>query len=291
MLQKTKKFDCGCEFPLDENGKVILPTDIEELNLECPRIWQLLADGKTTGIFQLESRLGSSYAKKLKPKDLEAWSLLIAAIRPGCLEVKVDDKTVTQHLVDRYNHQEDLSYIHIELEDILKETLGFIVYQESALLITQKLAGFTLEQADLLRRAIGHKEVETMEKIKQPFLDGCKKVGKVNEQDAIEIFNMIAKSQRYSFNKCLSLDTVVETINGYKTLVEVCVGDCINSPEGYVEVLNKYDNGIKDVYEVTLESGKTIQCTIDHQFLCNDGKKHPLYKIMEKNLKIIVEHD
>ena len=72
---------------------------------------------------------------------------------------------------------------------------------------------------------------------------------------------MIEKSQRYSFNKCLGLNTIVETKTGNKTLEEIQAGDWINSPNGFVEILNKYNNGIQALYEVTLESGKSIQFT------------------------------
>lgn len=288
MNRSVKKFPCGCEFEVIE-GKIQFDTDVENINLECPAVWKLLAEGKTTGIFQLESRLGSSFAKKTKPRDIEGLALLISAIRPGCLENSFNGKTVTQHLVDRYNNEEPIDYYHKSLQNILKNTLGLLVYQESSLLIVQELAGFTLTQADLLRRAIGHKEVETMEKIKQPFLDGCKKVGKVNEEEAQEIFNMLRKSERYSFNKCLSLDTIVETPDGYKNLDEINIGDFVNSPDGYVEVVNKYDNGIQELYEVTLGDGKSVKCTLHHQFFCNDRRKHPLSEILEKNLEIVVK--
>jgi len=288
MNRSVKKFPCGCEFEVIE-GKIQFDTDVENINLECPAVWDLLAQGKTTGIFQLESRLGQSFAKKTKPRDIEGLALLISAIRPGCLENSFNGKTVTQHLVDRYNNEEPIDYYHKSLQKILENTLGLLVYQESALLIVAELADFTLSQADLLRRAIGHKEVSMMQEIEQPFLDGCKKVGKVNEEEAQEIFNMLRKSERYSFNKCLSPDTTVETKQGMKTLEEVQVGDFVNSPNGYVEIINKYDNGIQELYEITLEDGKSIQCTLHHQFLCDDGRKHSLSEILEKNLEIAVK--
>ena len=292
---QTKKFPCGCEFPLID-GRIQFDPDVEKINLECPAVWDLLAEGKTTGIFQLESRLGSSYSKKLKPRDIEGLALLLAAIRPGCLENKIDNKNITQHLVDRYNNDESIDYYHKSLQMILASTLGLLVFQESALLIAQQIGGFTLSQADLLRRAIGHKEVSTMQKVKTEFLEGCKKTKKVNEEEAAEIFGMIEKSQRYSFNKCLGLNTTVETTNGPKTLEEIEIGDFVNSPNGYVEVVNKYDNGTQELYEVTLESGKQIKCTLEHKFSCGDRQKHQLKEIMAweilgKILKIVVQSE
>ena len=287
---EKKKFPCGCEFDVID-GRVQFDTDVEALNLECPRVWELLGEGRTTGIFQLESRLGSSFAKKLKPENLEHLSGLIAAIRPGCLDGFVDGKSITNHFVDRKNNNEEVSYYHPSLEDVLQDTYGLLIYQEQAMALVTKLANFDLSQADILRRAIGKKKPEEMAKVKEQFLEGCKTVGLVNDEEAQYIFSWIESSQRYSFNKCLSPDTIVETPNGYQTLEETKIGDFVNTPNGYQKVINKYDNGIKELYEITLEDGKTIKCTMDHEFLCEDNQKHPLWEILKKDLKIVVKLD
>lgn len=165
------------------------------------KTWRLFADGKTKGIFQLESNLGRSWSKKLAPENIEELAALIALIRPGCLKAVVDGKSMTQKFVDRKHKREEVSYLHDSLEDILKPTYGVLVYQEQSMRIAQKLASFDLKKADDLRKAIGKKNAELMSSIRNDFIKGCKKTGIVDETTATEIFGWIEKSSRYSFNK------------------------------------------------------------------------------------------
>jgi DNA polymerase-3 subunit alpha len=151
-------------------------------------------------VFQLESRLGQSFAKKLKPRSIEHLSALVAIIRPGCLEAMRDKKSVTQHYIDRKNGQEAVEYFHPMLEPILKSTMGEMIYQEQAMQIAQEVAGFNLQEADTLRKAIGKKKVDVMAKVKDSFLAGAEKINKVTTEQAESIFGWIEKSQRYSFN-------------------------------------------------------------------------------------------
>jgi DNA polymerase-3 subunit alpha len=97
-------YACGCKFPIQEvDGvtKIDFQPTIENLNLDCQRTWDLISDGNTKGVFQLESRLGKQSAKKLKPENLEQLSALIAILRPGCLEAMRDGKSVTNHYIDK----------------------------------------------------------------------------------------------------------------------------------------------------------------------------------------------
>ena len=175
--------------------------DIEHISLECAKTWDLISEGNTKGCFQLESRLGQSISKKLKPSNIEQLSALISILRPGCLEAFRNGKSVTNHYIDKKNGAESVDYYHDSLKDILNSTYGEMIYQEQAMQITQKIAGFDLQEADMLRKAIGKKKPEEMAKVKKKFLSGCEKLSAVNHEQAIEIFTWIEKSQRYSFNK------------------------------------------------------------------------------------------
>jgi len=104
-MKDTVKFDCGCEFET-KNDRIIFDPDVEKINFECPKVWELFESGAVKGIFQLESRLGQSFCKKLKPENIEQLSALLSIIRPGCLESKIDGKSVTQLFVDRKNGEE-----------------------------------------------------------------------------------------------------------------------------------------------------------------------------------------
>jgi DNA polymerase III alpha subunit len=173
------------------------------------KTWQLFAEGKTKGVFQLESNLGKSWSKKLAPSNIEELSALIAIIRPGCLKAYVDGKSMTQHFIDRKHGREEVTYLHEALEDILSPTYGVLVYQEQSMRIAQKIAGFDLQEADELRKAIGKKKADLMAKVKKKFIAGAKKTKIVTKEEAEQIFGWIQASSRYAFNKSHSISYAV----------------------------------------------------------------------------------
>ena len=214
-MAKTYQYPCGCSFPVDTTDhttSVNFDPTIENMLLDCPRTWDLISDGNTKGCFQLESRLGRSMAKKLKPTNIEQLSALIAILRPGCLEAMRDGKSVSSHYIDKKNGAESVDYFHPALEPILKTTYGEMIYQEQAMEIAKVIAGFNLQEADMLRKAIGKKKPEEMAKVKEKFLIGAKTTNIVTNDEADQIFGWIEKSQRYSFNKSHS---VSYAINAY----------------------------------------------------------------------------
>lgn len=208
-MSSDLSFNCGCSFKVLEKTKefpkIEFSPNVEILNLDCSSTWDLISSGNTKGCFQLESRLGQMMSKKLKPQNMEQLSALISILRPGCLEAVRDGKTVSNHYIDKKNAQESIDYFHPALEQILTTTYGEMIYQEQAMEITQVVAGFNLQEADMLRKAIGKKKPEEMAKVKIKFIEGSKRLGIVTEPQAEEIFGWIEKSQRYSFNKSHSV--------------------------------------------------------------------------------------
>lgn len=182
------------------------------IDFNCEKTWSLFKEGKTKGIFQLESNLGRAWSKRVEPKNIEELAALISLIRPGCLKAITDGKSMTQHYVDRKHGRDEVQYLDASLEDVLKPTYGVIVYQEQSMRIAQKLAGFNLQEADELRKAIGKKKADLMAKIKEKFVKGCINKGLVNEEIAREIFGWIEKSSRYAFNKS---HAVAYAVNAY----------------------------------------------------------------------------
>ena len=183
------------------NGHINYDIDTANINLECKETWNLIGSGNTKGCFQLESRLGQMMSKKLKPQNIEQLAALISIMRPGCLEAYRDGKSVSDHYIDKKNGSESVDYFHPSLEPVLKTTYGEMIYQEQAMEIARVIAGFNLEDADVLRKAIGKKKVDLMTKVKKSFLLGAEKAHIVSKDIAEEIFGWIEKSQRYSFNK------------------------------------------------------------------------------------------
>jgi DNA polymerase III alpha subunit len=198
---KYAKFPCGCSFPMTDNGKIKFEVDWDTLNYDCSATWDLISSGNTKGVFQIESRFGQQLSKKAPVRSLEDLGNLTAIMRPGCSEAKLDNITLTDHYLNRKAGRSEVKYYHPSLEGPLKTTYGILVYQEQAMRIAQELAGFNLMEADDLRKAAGKKKADLMAKIKIKFIEGCIKVGKVNEKEADEIWGWIEASQRYSFNK------------------------------------------------------------------------------------------
>ena len=204
------QFDCGCQFSvkdekhpvtLSQTGLPSIDFQIRRSPYNCDMTWDLIREGKTKGVFQLESNLGKSWAKRIRPNNIEELAALTALIRPGCLKAIIDGKSMTQRYVDRKNGTEEVTYLHDSLEPILESTQGVLVYQEQSMQIVQIIAGFDLQQADGLRKAIGKKNANLMSKIKSSFLDGADSEGVVTREIAEEIFGWIEKSSRYAFNK------------------------------------------------------------------------------------------
>lgn len=286
-------FPCGCTFKKNDKGRPIFNPDIKDLPLDCTRTWDMICEGNTKGVFQLESQLGQSKAKQVKPRSIQELSDLIAIIRPGTSDVIVDGKSLTQHYIDRKSGKDEVKIEYPELSPVLSKTYGILCYQEQAMRIAQIVAGFDLQQADTLRKAIGKKKVDLMAQVKKDFIDGSERLGKFGKKDAEKIFSWIEASQRYSFNKCLCPNSVVDTPNGEKLLSEVKIGDKVLAPKDnenneFVEILDVIDSGEKEVYEIELDNGNTLRCTLEHKILCSDGMKHTLKEILEKDLSVMV---
>jgi len=160
-----------------------------------PEAYRLLCRGESFGVFQLESGGMRDLMMRLKPANFEEAIVLIALFRPGTL-----DAGMHEIYCNRKNGLERVAYDHAALEPILKNTYGVIVYQEQVMLVAHKVAGFSLNQADSLRKAMGKKKPEVMEPFKTPFLDGCERNG-VPRQTASEIWDKMATFARYGFNK------------------------------------------------------------------------------------------
>jgi DNA polymerase-3 subunit alpha len=297
MNELYYEMDCGCRFrqygtDVKENDG-LPPISIDFYNLpNCPKVWDLLATGKTKGVFQLESNLGQSWSERVSPKNIDEVAALTAILRPSCLDSFIGDKNITQHYADRKNKREEVESLHPSLDKILEHNQQLIIYQEDALKIAKEVAGFSGVKAEVLRSAIGKKLVEKMQSLKIDFIDGCINTSGLKREDAEMIFDIIEKSQKYSFNACLNPDTVVETIDGeFKDLDEISVGEYIKCPDGYNEVIRKYEQGEQEVFEITLESGKQIICTMLHKFLTEHGDILPLYEIISKGLNIVCEEE
>ncbi len=169
------------------------PFQIDRVPFDDAKTFALLSSGKTTGIFQLESTGMRDLLTGLKPDRFEDIIAIIALYRPGPMDLIPD-------FIKRKQGKVPITYETPELEPILKDTYGVIVYQEQVMAIANKVAGFSLGQADILRRAMGKKKPEEMEKLRVKFLDGAKH-NKISDRKAEKLYELIQKFAGYGFNK------------------------------------------------------------------------------------------
>ena len=171
------------------------PVEIENIPLDDRGTFEQLRRGETTGIFQLESRGMKELIRRLLPENIDDIIALVALFRPGPLESgAVDD------YINRKHGTEAVSFPHPSLEPVLESTFGVVLYQEQVMQIAQVLAGFSLGQADLLRRAMGKKKASEMAKVRKQFLVGTAE-NDVSAGLANEIFDLMEKFAGYAFNK------------------------------------------------------------------------------------------
>ncbi|MFW5885163.1 MAG: DNA polymerase III subunit alpha [Patescibacteria group bacterium] len=167
--------------------------DIEKIFLEDEKTFELLQKGNTTGVFQLESSGMKSYLQKLKPNQFEDVIAMVALYRPGPMDWIPD-------FIDRKHGRKAVEYLHPKLEPILNNTYGVAIYQEQVMQIARDLAGFSLGEADILRKAMGKKIHELIQEQKEKFIQGAKKNG-ISEKMATEIFSFIEPFAGYGFNR------------------------------------------------------------------------------------------
>lgn len=170
-----------------------------KLPLDDPKVYELLKEGLTSGVFQLESGGMKNLLKRLEPDSFDDIVAVLALYRPGPLKSGLVDS-----YINRKHGREPVEYPFPELEPILKETYGVWVYQEQIMKASQILAGFTPGEADTLRKAIGKKKKEVMQEMKEKFIKGAVQRGYPEEKIA-ELWEDIEKFASYSFNKSHSV--------------------------------------------------------------------------------------
>ena len=167
--------------------------DIERIPHNDKKVFDMLTQGDTTGVFQFESEGMRSVLMRLKPVDIEDLIAVISLYRPGPMD------SIPTFIANRHNPA-NISYKHPMLEKILNVTNGCIVYQEQVMQICREMAGYSYGQADIVRRAMGKKKADVMEKERGHFIEGCKSNG-VSEAIATDIFNEMTSFASYAFNK------------------------------------------------------------------------------------------
>ncbi|GAA6742582.1 DNA polymerase III subunit alpha [Thermus antranikianii] len=270
---------------LDEAKKIVkeskgVELDYDRLPLDDPKTFALLARGETKGVFQLESGGMTATVRGLKPRRLEDIIALVSLYRPGPME----------HIptyIRRHHGQEPVSYVefpHAEkyLRPILEETYGIPVYQEQIMQIASQVAGYSLGEADLLRRAMGKKKVEEMQKHRERFVRGAKERG-VPEEEANRLFDMLEAFANYGFNKCLpGRARVLDYRTGKLVPVEAIVrGEAkgvwvVSLDESSLRLVPRpvvaaFESGRAMVYRLRTATGRVLEATANHPLYTPEG--------------------
>lgn len=223
---------------IEEESNVEL--DIREIDMDDPATLELFQQGDTNGVFQFESDGIKNVLKRLKPESFEDIVAVNALYRPGPMK-QIDS------YIKRKRGQEQITYVHSMLEPILKSTYGIIVYQEQVMQIVVSIAGFSLGEADVLRRAISKKDIRVMEEERVHFIEGSMANG-FTLSEAEEVYNYIYEFSNYGFNRA---HAVV-----YSTLAFQLAYLKIHYPQAFFPaVLNLGDSGRK-TYDQYLQEAR-----------------------------------
>ncbi len=175
---------------IEERRKIKVQLNYEKLDDELA--YKIYREGKTVGVFQTEGRGMTEYLKKLKPSSIDDIIAMISLYRPGPVEL------IPKYIKRKFN-QEKIEYLHPKLEPILKNTYGIAIFQEQLMKIAQELAGFTLQEADILRKAIGKKIAHLLEEQKNKMINGMIENG-IDKNTAEKIWSWYEPFARYGFN-------------------------------------------------------------------------------------------
>ncbi len=220
--------------------------DLDHLPLKDKKTFALLQAGHTTGVFQFESGGMRRYLKELKPTELEDLIAMGALYRPGPMEFIPD-------FIARKHGEQKVEYIHPKLEKSLAKTYGVAVYQEQIMELARDLAGFTLGEADVLRKAMGKKIAKLLKEQREKFISGCVKNG-ITKGTAEKIFDFIEPFARYGFNRS---HAACYALISYQTAYFKA-----NEPEAFMAALLTGDQGSIDRIAIEIDECRQMGLTV-----------------------------
>lgn len=252
-----------------------------EIPLNDPGALAVFENVETDGIFQFNTYAQKNYLLKMKPKTFDDAVAAVALVRPGPMLEEIHT-----HFAEVKNGERALIYDHEDLIPILGNTYGFMIYQEQMMSIVREIGGLTGVEAEKVRRACGKKKIDEMNKWEETFKGGAVSRGYEAEL-AEKLWEKIVKFAEYSFNKCLTGDTIVDLPGGSQISIEQLEEDLSVAFEGEGpsqllqiqfdqiirpgEMVTVHKNGVKPVWRLVLENGFSVKSTLNHRFLTDKG--------------------
>jgi DNA polymerase III alpha subunit len=292
----------------DEIGDKV-QLEVDYVNLEDKNLFEELRLGFNQGIFQFESEGMNAMLKAMKCENFDELVAANALYRPGPMGIKAHEEFIKNKFEPKKR-----TYAHDILIPLLEETNGVLIYQEQLMFIANQIGGMSLGEGDNLRKAMdgagkiiskklegkeltedeeNNKNYKSYKELWRKFIDGAIAKG-LSVEDVEKIESWLIKYLGYSFNKCLSFDTIViDKIKGQISITEIKKGDQIksynpiNKTDEYNQVLEVYYNGKKEIWKLETESGTSLKCTLDHKLLTEKGMLK-LAEIIEKGFKVKV---
>ncbi len=272
------------------------PADPFDYEISDSVSYNLIGDGDTFGVFQLGST-AIPVCKKVQPQNVADIALVSALVRPAAKDTIPD-------LLKVRNGDTKMNLMHPTLERAFASTYGYGLYEESLMYLAQDVAGWDLHDADKLRKLTKEKgkNPEKVKKWREEFIEGAQKNKGLSEEIATKVWDeTIAQFGGYGFNRSLYFLESVDTFssNGKfiisKPIKDVQLGEFVRSRDEetgeniYVEVIGNHDHGELEVFELELETGEKVKCTMNHKFrTVETGEMLPLHQILSAGLSIVV---
>jgi DNA polymerase-3 subunit alpha len=247
--------------------------DERYIPLDDESTYKLIGEGETTGVFQLENEGFKGLCRKLCPSTFDHIVALNALYRPGPIGSGVMDE-----FIERRHGRKPVIYDFDGLKQATEYTFGLVLYQEQIMAMSRDVAGYSMPDADGLRKIIGKKQVEKIEEEGKKFISRGIEYNKYSEEDVKKAWDIIVPSGRY----CVTGDTKVMLADGiYKTMKELVESKYSGEVWSFDEncnfvkrkVVDWWDNGLDRMYKIKTKGGLEINCTIDHWLLTDDGRK------------------
>jgi DNA polymerase III subunit alpha len=249
--------------------------DLNNIPIDDPKSFELMGNGNTAGVFQVEGGGMTRWLVQMKPKNLDNIIAMVALYRPGPMAFIPD-------YIARMHGEAEVEYRHPAMEPIFKDTFGIPVYQEQLMRAAVELAGYTPSESDELRKAISKKKKEDIDKHRAKFVKGAVEKG-MDQSTADAIYMDWEEFARYGFNKCLPGDVEVldastgrlvkveDLYRGLANIAETLSCDIPSLKLKNQPVTTVMENGVKPVFRLTTALGRTIEATGNHPFYTYNG--------------------